>query len=257
MASGIANSAANKALNLIQNLGRSVVATQYPDDFEYYMCSLELVNSRGNTIDFFTFPIMPDGINKIEPKRNTVRSTLGGLVVLSSPTAVTQTISLQGNFGRMFKILLSGNTPSLQGIAFSLSAGKKKLYQIQGKNTSSLKGLPFDVGIKTGYGCVKILQSIIDKSNGVDETGKPLRLYFYNMAFGESYLVAVPPSGVSFTQNLQKNMIWEYNLNLSSIAPLEAVVGSTKIKTTLLKACAADAIQKSVNGLAKDISSSL
>ena len=52
-------------------------------------------------------------------------------------------------------------------------------------------------------------------------------------------------------------MIWEYNLNLSIIAPLEAVVGSTKIKTTLLKACAADAIQKSVNGLAKDISSSL
>ena len=77
------------------------------------------------------------------------------------------------------------------------------------------------------------------------------------MAFGESYLVAVPPSGVSFTQNLQKNMIWEYNLNLSNIAPLEAVVGSTKIKTTLLKACAADAIQKSVNSLAKDISSSL
>ena len=37
MASGIANSAANKALNLIQNLGRSVVATQYPDDFEYYI----------------------------------------------------------------------------------------------------------------------------------------------------------------------------------------------------------------------------
>lgn len=257
MASGIANSAANKALNLIQNLGRSVVATQYPDDFEYYMCSLELVNSRGNTIDFFTFPIMPDSINKIEPKRNTVRSTLGGLVVLSSPTAIAQTITIQGNFGRMFKILLSGNAPSLQGIAFSLSAGKKKLYQIQGKDTSSLKGIPFDIGIKTGYGCVKILQSIIDKSNGVDENGKPLRLYFYNMAFGESYLVAVPPSGVNFTQNLQKNMIWEYNLNLSIIAPLEAVVGSTKIKTTLLKACAADAIQKSVNSLAKDISSNL
>ena len=103
------------------------------------MCSLELVNSSGNTIDFFTFPEMPDNINKNEPKRNSVKNTLGGLVVLTSPTAVAQTISIQGNFGRMFKILLNGNTPALQGIAFSISAGKRKLFQIQGKNTSSLK----------------------------------------------------------------------------------------------------------------------
>lgn len=47
MASGIANTATSKALNMIQNLGRSLLATQYPDDFEYYMCSLELVNSSG------------------------------------------------------------------------------------------------------------------------------------------------------------------------------------------------------------------
>ena len=168
MASGIANTATSKALNMIQNLGRSLLATQYPDDFEYYMCSLELVNSSGNTIDFFTFPVMPDNINKNEPKRNSVKNTLGGLVVLTSPTAVAQTISIQGNFGRMFKILLNGNAPALQGIAFSISAGKRKLFQIQGKNTSSLKGVSFDVGVKTGYGCIKILQSIIDKSNGLD-----------------------------------------------------------------------------------------
>lgn len=257
MASGIANTATSKALNMIQNLGRSLLATQYPDDFEYYMCSLELVNSSGNTIDFFTFPVMPDNINKNEPKRNSVKNTLGGLVVLTSPTAVAQTISIQGNFGRMFKILLNGNAPALQGIAFSISAGKRKLFQIQGKNTSSLKGVSFDVGVKTGYGCIKILQSIIDKSNGLDENGKPFRLYFYNMALGESYLVTVPPGGVSFNQSLQKNMIWEYNLNLTIIAPLEAVVGSTKLKTTLTKSCSLDAIQKSVNSLATDIASNL
>lgn len=257
MASGLASAATNRALNLVSNLGKALVATQYPNDFEYYMCSLELVNSGGNTIDFFTFPVMPENIVKNEPKRNSVRNTLGGLVVLSSPTAVTQTLSIQGNFGKMFKILLNGNLPSLQGIAFSLSAGKHKLYEIQGKNTSSLGGISFDVGVKSGYGCVKILQSIIDKSNGVDKNGKPFRLYFYNMALGESYLVTVSPGGISFSQNIQKNMIWEYNLNLSIVAPLEAVVGSTKIKSTLLKACAAEAIQKSVNNLAQDIANNL
>lgn len=51
---------------------------------------------------------------------------------------------------------------------------------------------------------MKILQAMASKSVGLDDKGKPLRLYFYNMALGESYLVAIPPSGVQFSQDLSK-----------------------------------------------------
>ncbi len=106
-----------------------------------------------------------------------------------------------------------------------------------GKSTNSLKSASFDPSVKNGYGCTKILQAIISKSNGVDKDGLPFRLYFYNMALGESYLVVVPPTGLVLNQSLQRNMIWEYSLTMTAIAPLEAVAGEQKAKTALTKLC--------------------
>lgn len=249
-----------KSTDLLQTVGRSAMATLYPNEFEVYFCALELTDSQGQTIDTFTFPINPENISKTEPKKTSIIYTAGGTTVLTSPVFIPKEINIKGNFGRAFKILLNTNDGfSLNGSAFSLSAGKYALYQIQGKDTSSLTAPAFDVNVKTGFGCIKILQAIIDKSNGVDELGLPLRLYFYNLALGESYLVTVPPSGIVFNQSLQKNMIWEYTLNMTVIAPLEAVtvVGGNNIKSSLISICASSAIQKSVNDLASAISSNM
>lgn len=245
-------------MGLVSTVGRSIISTQYPNDFELYMCSLELADSQGNTIDNFVFPVMPEGITKSEPKRTTILNTAGGITVLTSPVFCPKEISIRGNFGRTFKILIStGEAGALTGAAFSISAGKRALYQIQGKSTSSLKTPNFDASLKTGYGCIKTLQAIIDKSNGVDENGFPMQLYFYNMALGESYLVTIPPSGISFAQNIQKNMIWEYNLNMTVIAPLEAVLGSSKVTSSITQMCTAAAIQKGVNDLASLLTSNM
>lgn len=250
-------SAKKTVTGIIQSVGKTILTTQYPNDFEMYMCSLELADSKGNTIDAFTFPIMPENIQKTEPKRTTITNTAGGIVVLTSPVFTPKEISIRGNFGRTFKILIGENdSASLIGSAFSISAGKRALYQIQGKDISSIKTPGFDAAIKTGYGCIKILQAIIDKSNGVDESGYPMRLYFYNMAFGESYLVTIPPSGISFSQNREKNMIWEYNLNMTVIAPLEAVSGGNS-ENSLASICSSNVIQKGVNELASTLSSNL
>lgn len=97
-----------------------------------------------------------------------------------------------------------------------------------------------------------MMQAIISKSNGVDKSGLPFKLFFYNMALGESYLVVVPPAGLNLSQNLQRNMIWEYNLSMTAIAPLESVK-SGKTKTSLTKILAVGAIQKGVNDLAATI----
>ena len=40
------------------------------------------------------------------------------------------------------------------------------------------------------------------------------------MALGESYLVSVSPAGLLLSMSQDKNMIWEYTLNLTTIAPL-------------------------------------
>lgn len=254
----VLDSVVKTAKSTLKNLGRSVMATQFPNDFEVYMCSLELTDSKDNTIDVFTFPIAPEGIDKNEPKRTTVINTAGGVTVLTSPVFMPQSISIKGNFGRTFKMLLSmGDSATLTGAAFSISAGKRHLYQLQGKSTSSLSMPSFDVGIKTGYGCIKILQSIIDKSNGVDETGYPMKLYFYNMALGESYLVTIPPRGITFSQDVSKNMIWEYSLEMTVIAPLEAVLGTKGIKSSLVSMCASNIVQKGINEFASSLSKGL
>ena len=126
---GAANTIQKKALELLSSVGRATLATMYSNDFEVYLCSFELTDSDGNTIDFFTFPVMPDSIRKSETKRNTVRNTAGGITQLSSPIYSTSEISIKGNFGRCFKILLGGGE-SLNGVAFSIKNGKYDLYQL-------------------------------------------------------------------------------------------------------------------------------
>lgn len=240
-----------KSLDLVNTVGKAALSTMFPNDFEVYLCSLELTTSKGKTIDFLSFPIMPESIQKIETKRTSVRNTAGGITVLSSPIYAPSEINIKGNFGRTFKILVSENE-SAEGIAYSTKSGKYSLYQIGSKKVPSLMTPAFDAGIKSGYGASKILEAIVSKSNGVDIDGKPFRLYFYNMALGESYLVVIPPNGISFSQNVGKNMIWEYNINMTVIAPLEAVKDQAG-PTSLIKKLGSAAIQKSVNDLATTV----
>lgn len=249
MAAG--NSIQEKAIGMIQTVGKATLSAMFPDDFEFYMCALELTTAEGDTIDYFTFPITPSSITKTDNKRTSIQNTAGGIVALTSPTFVPQDISIRGTFGRIFKILIN-NTSSGAGTAFSLSNGIKSLQQLT-KKAVSMKTPAFDASVKTGYGALKILQSIVAKSNGVDNNGKPFRLFFYNLALGESYLVVVPPNGITFSQGEQRNMIWDYNLNMIAVAPLDAVKNASS-GTSLVKIMATAVIQKSVNDLANFVS---
>ena len=91
----------------------------------------------------------------------------------------------------------------------------------------------------------------------MDELGFPMKLYFYNMALGESYLVTIPPRGVTFSQNVSKNMIWEYSLEMTGIAPLEAVSATKGAKSSLVSMCSSNVIQKGINEFASSLSKGL
>jgi hypothetical protein len=236
----------------VQDVGRMVMSQLWPKDFEYYMVALELVDGSGNTIDYFAFPVMPSSITKSENKRINIKKTFRSTLILTSTAYTPQDISIRGNFGRSFKILI-GEKEILSGLAFNTStkAGIFELSQLANRNLLS-PTIQFSQHIKTGYGATKLLQSIIHKSDGSDQNG-PYRLYFYNFALGESYLVVAPSKALTLEQNdANMNMIWNYTLNLTTIAPLELVKGAVTPSSTM-KMLATNVLQGAVNRTAKDI----
>lgn len=241
-------------MNMAKSIGIQALASLYPNDFEWYMVALELADSNDNTIDYLTFPIMPDSITKTESTRTNIKKSMAGVTVLSTPSYSPQEINIKGSFGRQFKILINPKpSVSIDASSKSVNAGKYHLFDIT-KESGSISGLAFsnfNTNVKTGYGVMKILQAMISKSVGLDESGKPLRLYFYNMALGESYLVSIPPSGVQFSQDLSKNMVWNYNMTMIALAPLEAV--SNKNDKSLLPSM----IQTGVNEVASVVTDAL
>jgi hypothetical protein len=232
---------------LHNSLGRSALHHLYPKDFEYYMIALELVNGSGSTIDYLAFPVLPASISKVENRRVNIKKAYKSTLVINSSTFVPQDITIRGNFGRSFKILV-GNSVVLNGLAVSTRSGVYDLSQtVTGITTPSRV---FSRSIKTGYGVTKILQSIINKSSGSDNNG-PYRLYLYNYALGESYLVVPPSRALSLEQNeASNNMIWGYSLTLTIVSPLELVRSATS-PNSLLKLATSNAIQNGVNMAAK------
>jgi hypothetical protein len=61
----------NRFLNLLATVGRAAIHSQFPDDFEYYLCALELVRTDDSTTEeFLVFPVMPSMISVTEPKES-------------------------------------------------------------------------------------------------------------------------------------------------------------------------------------------
>ena len=221
MASSVWKDYANQAISLAQQLGMQTLSSVYPYDFEWYMCALELTDSKDQTIDYLAFPIQPDSIQKSEPTRNNIKKSMAGVTVLSNDAYIPQDITIRGSFGRQFKLLLNVKEIKGKNSQYSTVNGVYSLYQKAG--ASAINYPSFNIAAKNGYGIIKILQAIVNKSVGLDDEGKPFKLYFYNMALGESYLVAIPPSGAQFSQDVSKNMVWSYSITMKTLAPLDAV----------------------------------
>ena len=241
--------------NLVRSIGQAALSSLSPHDFEYYMVALELTDGSGRTIDYFSFPVLPASIQKTEPKRTNIKQSNTGITVLSSTAFVPQQITIKGNFGRFFKLILSTKGPTGSAVAYSTSRGVYDLYQAKSK--SLIVNYPnFDVGVKSGFGAMNLLRAIIAKSNGIDDQGLPFRLYFYNMALGESYLVTVPSNGLTLNTDVDNsNTLWNYNLTLTAIAPLSLVLSKKAYEGSLKNSLQTGIIQKGVNVLSNQLGS--
>lgn len=209
-------------IDTVSSLGRGAVSALYPRDIESYFIALELANANDETIDYFIFPISPDSITIPQNKRINVKQSAGATTVITSKAFTPYDLQIRGNFGKSFKIVLAGENITFSALRYSILNGRYTKQDIEADSVK-VKKASFDAAIKTGYGCTKILQSIIDKSDSSDENGN-FRLYLYNSMFGESYLTVPTQNPLTFSQNVSsKNMIWDYTLNLKVIAPLDSL----------------------------------
>lgn len=235
----IDNVARNRLFQL-ERLGKAVMNMRYPKDFELYLCALELMDQEGNTLRYFVFPVMPSSMEENKPKITNIKKTLAGITVLSTPTFIPTEINLSGNFGRKFRILLGSDYTDF------ISSFKTVDGDITKESFRDGVVEVFDDRVKTGYGCIKILEEIVEQADQIDEKGVR-RLVFYNLALGNSYLVK--PMNLKFSQSEESNMIWNYSLQMKSIAPLESLMTSSELEDQRQRLIITGFIQKGVDNL--------
>jgi hypothetical protein len=189
----------------LQTLGKGIMHSKFPNDFELYMFALELVDMKTQkTINYFVFPIMPSNISISRNFQNNIKKTQGGINF--SKTTVFQPFQLKinGSFGRNFKFNLGNNYNDL--IAF---------FDKDKENNAE-----FNNSFKTGYGSCKLLEKIILNSRKISETG-PFGFYAYNLAFNQKLIVEA--SSLEFSQDMSSNMIWNYSLSFDVIGDLDNI----------------------------------
>lgn len=234
---------------LLERLGKTGLNIKYPDEFELYVMALELLDQDFNTLRYFVFPVMPDSFSEDSQQLHSIKKTLGGVHVLATTNFIPTDISLSGTFGRRLRVLLNGTYTDLIA-SFRTPQGVANWQSVK-KGTTEF----FDEDIKTGYGCTKILESMINETNVIDSTGGIKTLIFHNLALGNSYVVR--PMGLILTQDRNSNMLWNYRLTLKSLAPLSALYSSKQLRDKRLELGKTDFIQKGVDNVIRNLTSTL
>jgi|JI9StandDraft_1071089.scaffolds.fasta_scaffold00268_44 hypothetical protein len=233
----------------LDNLGRATLSALFPKDIENYMIALELINSKGNTVDYFAWPILPDELRETDNAITNIRKTMSAINVLKNPSFNSRQISIRGDFGRRFKLLLGAEQVTFAGFGFSLKNGK---FNISPPKFLQNPVPQFSTIAKTGYGCVKVLEAMKEKSKQLDENGKPYVLFLYNPILGNNYQVEF----ATFSQSQDKshyNMFPSYNIQLTAVAPLDSILSRRNNLKSAIKNLTVNGLQRTANELATNL----
>ena len=231
---------AGSAIEVGISSARSLQNSLYPDEFEYYALTLELVDSTGLTLEHLTFPVMPENITYDDMKVLNVQKTLGGVTATDNQSYTPKTIGIQGTFGRSFKLLIK---PDIKQKTVKLPS---KEFSVQNQSFDGNKIIDkpiFDERLKSGYGATKLLQKMIQASSKLDDYNEPVRLYLYMPTLGQNFLVGCSQFQLSMDRG-SSNMMWKYNIQFTAIAPLEAVVDQDTIKKSLQQNLTVNSLQR-------------
>lgn len=216
---------------------RAALQTLYPNEFEYYLCTIELLDSNNlETLEYLSFPIMPSNLRISENKIQSTTKTTEGIVVLENDSFVPKSITFGGNFGRRLKLV---------DTQLSLPESNENVNGSLSKKGFIKKNI-FNNSIKTGYGAVKVLERILENSSQ-SHNGKPTILVFHCYAYNISYIVQLINFNVS--QSKQSNMIWEYNVNFTAVAPINEILNEEDYKKTLSKYLKKEVLRRGINSV--------
>ena len=227
---------AQQLIDTALSVGKAAIHAAMPDDFEYYLCSLELVNHKDERKGFLSFSVMPEQISESYAPIQTMIKTHNAVVTLFNDSFAPVDINIAGTFGRKIRLLLNYKDPWIQ------TGGK----QFLALNFGKVAGV--EVGVKTGYGMTKVLQHILNASSKTEaESGKPYYLKFYNYALNTAYLVDV----VNYTvnQSMGSNMIWNYQMTLRAVAPLSTFSNIGNKMKNLLPEVASNSVANGVTNI--------
>jgi len=209
--------------------GRAYLHSLYPNEFEYYMLVLELYDFYTDELeDSLIFPVMPNAISESEVLLTNIKKTMSSVNIIKNVSYAPRVISIQGTFGKKIRILLSKNTNATPATGFTTKVSKEA-----------------NATVKTGYGVIKILERIIKASKKEGSL-----LFLHNLSLGTSYLIET--TDFSFNQSLENNMMWNYQLNIKTIAESNNVyVGGQKaLKSSINELLKLHVITKGINMLA-------
>lgn len=182
---------------IVSPAGEAILHSQMPDDFELYLIALQVVDDENNNIeDFMLFPVNPNSAMQIQKSFTNIKKSFNAVHVNENDSFVPMPINLTGNFGRKLRIIVTGNS---------------------------------SIPMKTGYGAIKYLKNLILLSKSSNANGKPLRTILYNLAFGEIYTVEI--NECRFSQSVEQSRIWNYDLNMTAVAPGD--IGNTNFNLKL------------------------
>lgn len=237
-----------KFTDLVRNVGKATANALYPNDIPYYFLALELFDSKGKTVDYFAWPVLPDEIQESHVELTAINKTLGAVSVLKNTTFVPRSISIRGDFGRKFKVIINGQKFDFAGISTTLTRIKNKNFEV-GK-------AQFSTFAKNGFGCIKTLERIKEKSKQLDNNQKPHTLVLYNPILGNNYIVEF--NNFDHKQdNGRYNMIPYYMLRLTAVASLDDIWSFKQRALQAVKNVSFGTLQKKANALASDVKKAL
>lgn len=223
------------AFERFRSIGRTNANVLFPNDFEMYFTAFELVNSNDQTVDYFAFPLNPEQIQEIVTEITNIKKTNSGITTLSNSTFIPVQITIKGDFGRKFRALVGRNVEVFSAF-FKGEFSKIK---------------EFDGAVKTGYGCIKVIDQIFKKAKRLDDNNLPHTLYFYNLSLGNSYVVKL--NTIAFSQSMERNMVWGYNLTMTAVADLKQIKDDQINEQS--RAFTTQNIQSSISNIANQVGS--
>ena len=73
------NNIASSVLDVALNVGKSALNAAFPDDYEYYLCSFELLDSDSKQVGFVSFVVMSDQLIESNQPIQTMVKTHNGI----------------------------------------------------------------------------------------------------------------------------------------------------------------------------------